>query len=116
RVAPAAAPRYLPAGPPAALGGPIDIEIGLLQDGDQRTPLPASGAVVFVGQRMYLRIHNRGQQAVYVSAFGIGVAGHIELLTRASPTGVPIGPNAEHMLGDPADHGTEILLRWPAHP
>ena len=102
--------------PQAALDEPVDVEIGLLDDHGHHTPLPESGAVAFVGQRMYARVHNRGDHAVYVSAFDVGVAGHIGLLTSGSPAGVRVDPGARCLLGGAADRGAGIGLSWPAEP
>jgi hypothetical protein len=113
RMAHAAALRGLTDDPHSTLDGPVGVEIGLLGDGGNRMPLPETGTVAFLGQRMYARVHNQGEHAVYAWVYDIGVAGRVRRLAGAPATGVPVGPGAEWVLGDSAGHGAEIRFAWP---
>jgi hypothetical protein len=55
------------------------------------TALPESGALLFAGDFIYVRVRNTGATNLYVSVFDIGLAGKITLLTKnLGPSGVEI--------------------------
>ena len=95
------------------LNAEADVEWGLVIAGE-RSPL-VSGAVVRPGERIYVRVHNRGAAVVYVSMLDIGVSGKIAVLTRGAPSGWPVHPGETYTLGE--DRRARILkgapVTWP---
>jgi hypothetical protein len=56
-------------------------------------PLAPTGAVIFVGDRIFVRVRNSSGAKLYVSVFDIGIAGKITLLTKhRSKSGVELNP------------------------
>ena len=80
-------------------------------------PLPMSGALLFVGDRIFVRVRNKSRSVLYVSVFDIGLAGKITLLTRnLAPSGVEIQPDgAPFTLGYRDGVGWKGLgpITWP---
>lgn len=79
--------------------------------------LPKTGALLFNGDLLYLRVRNQSQSTLYVSVFDIGLAGEITLLTRnIAPSGWELSPDgAPFTLGYAEDQGWVGLgpLYWP---
>jgi hypothetical protein len=98
RVAWASSLRRLADDPVHALDVPIEVEFGLVNGGDA-VPLPTSGAVLYVGQRIYLRVRNNGDERIYVSLVDIGVSSQVTILDTASPGGEAVDPGAEYTFG-----------------
>lgn len=97
-----------PAAPPAA-----EITWGVVEEGSAR-PLAGEGARVTVGQRIYVRIENPGDEPVYASVFDVGVTGEVTLLTVAEPSGVEIAPGEDYVLGYREGRGFRgLALTWP---
>lgn len=80
-------------------------------------PQPLGGALVFVGDRIFVRVRNNSQAVLYVSVFDIGLAGKITLLTgNRAPDGVELQRDGEpFMLGYQEGIGWKGLnpLTWP---
>jgi hypothetical protein len=95
---------------------PLTVEWGRIVAG-QPEPLPPSGPVLTVGERVYVRVRNGGGGgAVYASLIDVGVAADITHLTQFDPDGVRLGPGQEYVFGE--DHSTGAVdgveLSWPA--
>ncbi|HEV2637927.1 MAG TPA: caspase family protein [Actinocrinis sp.] len=95
-----------------AFHAPVTVEWGTVQ-GTGRCPLPASGATVHVGEKMYLSVRNDGGDDVFVSLFDLGVSGSISLLTDYSPFGVRLPPGREYAFG--FDDYDNVLPGQPIH-
>ncbi|MFI5914335.1 caspase family protein [Dactylosporangium sp. NPDC051541] len=115
RIARAAAVRWLEAPFDARLDGPIAVEWGLVAGGVRR-PLPLSGGVLRVGERVYVSVRNDSDQKLYVSVIDVGVASSVSLLTANGQSGFPVEPGGEFLLGDRGPDGrlTGLLVGWPA--
>ncbi len=96
------------------LQGCLDIEWGRVLAG-RALPLPSAGACLHAGERLYVRLHNRGHSRIYVSVFDVGVGGCITLLNTSQPSGLLLGPGRGETLGIRPD-GTLVGLEldWPA--
>lgn len=97
-----------------ALDTVIEVEFGLVNSGEVE-PLPNSGAILYLGQRIYLRVRNRGDRPVYVSLVDVGVASQIKILNTASPSGEAVEPGAEYTFGwnEPTRVLQGFKLTWP---
>ncbi|WP_395843401.1 caspase domain-containing protein [Archangium violaceum] len=96
------------------LKGCLDIEWGRVLSGHARR-LPSVGACLHAGERLYVRLLNRGRSRIYVSVFDVGVSGCITLLNTSQPSGLVLGPERVETLGARPD-GTLVGLEldWPA--
>ncbi|OJT20884.1 hypothetical protein BO221_28715 [Archangium sp. Cb G35] len=96
------------------LEGCLDIEWGRVLAGYARR-LPSVGACLQAGERLYVRLRNRGGSRIYVSVFDVGVSGCITLLSTSQPSGLVLGPERVETLGALPD-GTLVGLEldWPA--
>lgn len=106
--------RYLSEDAGHALDTPLDVEFGLV-DGGETQSLPISGAILYLGQRIYIRVRNNGKQTVYVSLVDIGVSSKVTLLNQASPGGEAVDPGATYTFG--WNYVKDVLqgsrLDWP---
>ena len=76
--------------------------------GGSPTPLQTSGAILFVGDRIFVRVRNKSSSTLYVSLFNIGLTGNITLLNRnLAPSGVELLPE-----GAPFSLGYRESLGW----
>lgn len=114
RLAWASSLRCLTDDPAHALDTPIDVEFGLVNDGEAE-PLPAAGSILYLGQRIYLRIRNNGDRRVYVSLIDIGVSSQVAILNTATPGGEAVDPGAVYTFGwnDLKDVLQGSQLTWP---
>ena len=96
------------------LEGDLDIEWGRVLAG-QAIRLPSAGSCLHAGERLYVRLRNRGRSRIYVSVFDVGVGGCITLLNTSQPSGLVLGPDRMETLGVRPD-GTLVGLEldWPA--
>ncbi|WP_125522121.1 caspase family protein [Streptomyces sp. WAC 06783] len=99
----------------ARLDGDVAFDcVRLLADGGEE-PLAPSGAHLFNGDEVVVRLHNRSSAQRYVSVFDIGLRGAVTLLSTAEPSGIGIEPDGRHELFRlPASHllaGVELY--WP---
>jgi hypothetical protein len=81
--------------------------------GHKPEPLPSSGALVNVGDSVYVRLRNTGERSLYFFVFDIGVAYRVELIS-VETTGLLIRPGQEYTIGDRIDGslvGTPLF--WP---
>ena len=90
-----------------------ELEWGRIRNGTPRR-LARSGTLVFTGDRIYVRVHNRGEEPIYVSVFDVGVGGKITLLTTSEPSGIELNPGEDYVLGY-VEHGSlrGLTLSWP---
>jgi len=96
------------------LEGCLDIEWGRVLAG-RASRLPSAGACLHAGERLYVRLHNRGRCRLYVSVFDVGVGGCITLLNTSQPSGLVLGPEHVETLGARRDGVLVGLeLDWPA--
>ncbi|PTL82495.1 hypothetical protein DAT35_16925 [Vitiosangium sp. GDMCC 1.1324] len=96
------------------LEGCLDIEWGRVFAGLTRR-LPSVGACLHAGERLYVRLRNRGRSRIYVSVFDVGVSGCITLLNTSQPSGLVLGPEGVETLGARPDGALVGLeLDWPA--
>jgi hypothetical protein len=101
--------------PPPPLPAPPEVEIswGVVEGGRAR-PLGRSGETVTAGQRIYVRVENRGEATVHASVFDVGVTGRVSLLTVSEPSGVEIRGGEEYVLGYRDGRGlVGLALGWP---
>lgn len=98
RLAWASSLRCLTDDPAHALDTPIDVEFGLVNDGEAE-PLPTSGAILYLGQRIYVRVRNNGDERVHVSLVDIGVSSRISILNTATPGGEVVDPGEVYTFG-----------------
>jgi hypothetical protein len=96
------------------LAGCLDIEWGGVLAG-HAIRHPTMGACLHAGERLYVRLRNRGRVRIYVSVFDVGVGGCITLLNTSQPSGLVLGPERVETLGARPD-GTLVGLEldWPA--
>ncbi|HEX4701637.1 MAG TPA: caspase family protein [Pseudonocardiaceae bacterium] len=97
-----------------ALGASITLDWGRVQDA-RRRPLPTSGGVVRVTDRIYVSVRNDAEDTVFVSLIDIGVTGRITVLTRLSPSGVKLVQGKEYVFGFDDFDGvlSGVALTWP---
>lgn len=116
RIAQATALRRLQADPDRPLFHDVVVEWGRVRDGEPE-PLPPSGGLLFAyaAERVYIRLHNKGEQTVYVSLVDIGISSRIAVLTAADHGGVRLTPGASYTYG--WDHDRQQLVgvevAWP---
>ena len=114
RLARAAALRGLLADPAYALDHRVEIGWGRVRAGLPEA-LATAGAVVYAGERVYVRVRNNGDKTVYASLLDIGVAAKIGVLTPFAPSGVRLDPGAEYVLGRDELDGVVVgaPVTWP---
>ncbi|MFY0521912.1 caspase family protein [Archangium gephyra] len=98
----------------AWLEGCLELEWGRVVAGHAHR-LPSVGHCLHAGERLYVRLRNRGRSRIYVSVFDVGVGGCITLLNTSQPSGLLLGPERVETLGARPD-GTLVglALDWPA--
>jgi tetratricopeptide (TPR) repeat protein len=83
--------------------------------GGATQPLPATGAVVGLDDRIFLTLDNRGPDPIFVHLLDVGLAGKLTRLTLAG-SGVRLGPGESYTLGKtPAGELVGLRLAWPQH-
>ncbi|WBB80607.1 caspase family protein [Micromonospora sp. WMMD882] len=114
RLARAAALRALSEDPRHTLDDPVAVEWGRVVAG-RPSPLPTSGAVVYEGDAVYVRVRNDGPAPCHVSLVDIGVSARITVLTDTDQVGVRLAPGAEYVFGlDELDERLcGVPLSWP---
>jgi hypothetical protein len=96
------------------LEGCLDIEWGRVLAG-RAIRLPSVGACLHAGERLYVRLRNRGHSRIYVSVFDVGVGGCITLLNTSQPSGLLLRPERMETLGArPEGSLVGLELDWPA--
>ena len=92
----------------------IVVEWGRVTEG-RPSPLPTSGALVHVGDPIYLTVRNEGDDSVHVSLVDIGVSARISVLNPAQPSGRLLRPKDEYLFGRDDRDGrlTGVPLTWP---
>lgn len=116
RIAQATALRRLADDPVRPLEHDVQIEWGRVSNGREE-PLPHTGAMLFADaeERVYIRLHNASDQAMFVSLIDIGVSSRITVLTEYAPGGLRLAPNASYTFGwdDYQQRLTGIEITWP---
>ncbi len=116
RVAQATALRRLHGDPHRPLTHGVTIEWGRVRNGLQE-PLALSGALLFAyaDERIYLRLRNEGDQAMFVSLLNIGISSRIAVLTAADPGGIRLAKGATYTHGWNEDRQqlTGVPVTWP---
>ncbi|MFC5262307.1 caspase domain-containing protein [Kribbella qitaiheensis] len=116
RIAQAEALRRLTGDPDKPLSHGVEIEWGRVRDG-QEEQLSRTGALLFAHdqERVFFRLRNTGEQAMFVSLIDIGIAYGISVLTASDPGGVRIAPGASYTYGWNDDLGqlTGVEMSWP---
>jgi hypothetical protein len=115
RLARAVAVRALTEDPRWSHAHPVTVEWGRV-DRSRPSPLGPDGAVVYAGDRIYVRLRNDSQETVYASLVDVGVSGKIAVITRSSPGGVTLAPGNEFAYGydDLGLVWTGRTVMWPA--
>ncbi|MFI5911025.1 caspase family protein [Dactylosporangium sp. NPDC051541] len=92
----------------------VTVEWGRVVDG-QMVPAEPSGSVVYVGEKVYVRVRNDTDEKVYVSLVDIGLTARITLLTSSDTGGMRIGPHREYIFGrDAFDNSVPgVAPDWP---
>jgi hypothetical protein len=92
----------------------LEVEWGRVRSG-RPMQLPALGSCLRAGDRLFLRLRNRGGSRLHVSVFDVGVSGAVTLLNTSQPSGWVMRPGAEELLGARHDGVWEGLeLQWPS--
>ncbi|GIE35186.1 hypothetical protein Ait01nite_082310 [Actinoplanes italicus] len=116
RIAQATALRRLSGDPQRPLRHGVEVEWGRVRDGWEE-PLPISGAMLFADdeERIYIRLHNSGDQAMFVSLLDIGISSRIAVLTEADPSGIRLAAGATYTHGWDADRRllSGVPVTWP---
>jgi hypothetical protein len=90
------------------------IEWGRVIEG-KPAALPSNGAVVCVGDSIYIRVLNEGPGNIYVSIFDVGLGSKITLLTTSGPSGIELLPGQDYVLGHKEHEGlVGLKLAWAA--
>ncbi|MDG4766816.1 caspase family protein [Solwaraspora sp. WMMD406] len=80
------------------LGAAVTVEWGRVHDG-RPAPLPAAGATLADDDHVYVRVRNTGHATVHVSVLAFDAQSRISVVTSLDPSGVPVGPAEEHLVG-----------------
>lgn len=103
-----------PADEASRLAQQVDVEFRLHVDGQQPSAIAGSGERLFEGDKVSVKVCNRGAKPVFFWLFDVGVGSTINLVTDASPSGRRLEP-----AGQPGDTGSfggpeGPALQWPA--
>ncbi|MBL7258048.1 caspase family protein [Paractinoplanes lichenicola] len=116
RIAQATAIRRLTGDPQKPLTHDVQVEWGRVRDGREE-PLERSGALLFAygEERIYIRLRNNGDRAMFVSLLDVGIASRIEPLTAADPGGIRLAAGATYTYGWDEDRRrlTGVTVTWP---
>ncbi|RSM64715.1 hypothetical protein DMB66_18890 [Actinoplanes sp. ATCC 53533] len=116
RIAQATALRRLAGDPQRPLTHDVHVEWGLVRDGREE-PLALNGSLLFAygAERIYIRLRNDGDQAMFVSLVDIGIASRIAPLTAADPGGIRLAPGATYTYGWDEDRErlAGVAVTWP---
>ncbi len=76
--------------------------------------LPAHGATLHVGDRIYVRVENTASRALHVSLLDVGVGRGVVLLNRNEPEGIDLAAGDTEIFGAPELRGlVGVGLAWP---
>jgi hypothetical protein len=99
-----------------ALAEPFTLEWGRVIAGT-RGPLGQSGEVVHAGERVYVRLVNDGDIDLFLTAFDLGIAGGVRIITNGDRSGLRVSPGHEQVVGrHQGGHLIGSALSWPAVP
>lgn len=79
-------------------------------------PQPASGALLGLGDRIYVRLDNRSPDTtVYAHVFNVGLRDEVVRLSASAVLGIPLRPGDSYTLGEVAGQGlVGLRLSWSA--
>ncbi|SCE68728.1 hypothetical protein GA0074696_0232 [Micromonospora purpureochromogenes] len=116
RIAQASALRRLTGDPDRPLRHDVRVEWGRVRDGREE-PLELTGSLLFTQshERIWFRLRNEGDRAVYVSLIDIGISSRIAVLTQSDPGGIRLAPGASYTHGWNSDRRllTGVPMTWP---
>ncbi|MDJ0837227.1 MAG: caspase family protein [Acidobacteriota bacterium] len=79
-----------------------------------KEPLPDRGAMLRLGDTIYIEVDNRGARPVFINVFDLQLKRTIELLTDEQHSGVEVSPGEKRTLGfDPYDQVYDWEMAWP---
>ena len=77
---------------------------------------PLSGTLLNPGDRLFIRITNRGSEQLYVNLFNIGLSRRVTLLNGSARSGREIAPGETWCYGYREGEGLiGVPLRWPSY-
>ncbi|GAB2568204.1 hypothetical protein Aab01nite_43760 [Paractinoplanes abujensis] len=116
RIAQATAVRRLAGDPGKPLTHDVRVEWGRVRDGREE-PLQPAGSLLFADddERIYIRLRNAGDRAMFVSLLDVGIAARIEPLTAADPGGIRLAAGETYTYGWDDDRQvlTGVSVTWP---
>ncbi|MEV0005825.1 caspase family protein [Micromonospora sp. NPDC050980] len=116
RIAQASALRRLTADPDRPLRHDLRVEWGRVRDGREEQ-LELTGSLLFAhaDERIWFRLRNEGDRAVYVSLIDIGISSRIAVLTHSDPGGIRLAPGGSYTHGWNEDRRllTGVPMIWP---
>ncbi|KAK1142074.1 hypothetical protein N8T08_008156 [Aspergillus melleus] len=91
-------------------------EIGVVEDEQPTRSSQVGGEDYHVLEKesVYIKLHNRGRETVYVSVFDINVAGEVSFITQTNPEGIELPEERSTVLG--SDDFGELMgleITWP---
>ncbi|MEU8071012.1 caspase family protein [Micromonospora sp. NPDC049151] len=117
RIAQAGALRRLAGDPDRSLRHDVRIEWGRVRDGREE-PLELTGSLLFAqsDERVWFRVRNEGDRAVYVSLIDIGISSRIAVLNQSDPGGIRLAAGASYTHGWDGDRRrlTGVPMTWPS--
>lgn len=110
-----AADQPSPAEDRSPLRAPVTVEWGSVRDG-RPAPLPAVGATLSDDDHVYVLVRNAGHSTVHVSVLAFDALSRISVVTTLDPSGIPVGPAEEHLVGRDELDGRLVGFRLPRQP
>lgn len=108
-----------PKRPGEVLDSDVEIELGLVDSKGRGRALDQTDRLCLAEhQRIYIRLHNRGRERIFVNVFDINVAGTICLLSPGFPNGIELAPGEIYTLGENSfeEIYDGLALSWPDVP
>jgi hypothetical protein len=94
----------------------VDIEYGLVETEGRGNALSQAGKTCLdEHDRIYIRLHNKGREVIFVNVLNINVAGSIALISGGFTKGIELAPGQIHILGAHRHEGLYkgLKLSWP---
>ncbi len=96
------------------LAVPVELITSIV--GDASRALSGANSVMHVGDRIRLRVCNRGTERtpLYANVLDLGVGGRVTVLNTTEPSGIELFGGAERSIGaQPDGHEPGLPLTWP---